>query len=141
VSKLRIARRVSIGVAGVLVLVLLIGAVYVFRVVHRPFAQVSGSAALPGLSGKVSVMRNDQGVPQVYADTADDLFRAQGYVTAQDRFFEMDFRRHVTAGRLSELVGVDTDALKADKVVRTLGWRRVAEQELPLLSPETQRYL
>jgi penicillin G amidase len=138
---MRIARRVSVGVAGVLVLALVIGAVYVVRVVHRPFAQVSGSAALAGLSGKVSVMRDDQGVPQVYADTADDLFRAQGYVTAQDRFFEMDFRRHVTAGRLSELVGVDSDALAADKVVRTLGWRRVAEQELPLLSPDTRRYL
>jgi penicillin G amidase len=138
---MRIARRVSVGVAGVLVLALIIGIVYVVRVVHRPFAQVSGSAALAGLSGKVSVMRDDQGVPQVYADTADDLFRAQGYVTAQDRFFEMDFRRHVTAGRLSELVGVDSDALAADKVVRTLGWRRVAEQELPLLSPDTRRYL
>jgi penicillin amidase len=138
---MRIARRVSVGVAAVLVLALVIGLVYVVRVIHRPFAQVSGSASLPGLSGKVSVMRDDQGVPQVYADTADDLFRAQGYVQAQDRFFEMDFRRHVTAGRLSELVGVDSDALTADKVIRTLGWRRVAEQELPLLSPDTQRYL
>ena len=138
---MRLARRISLGVAGVVLLALLVGFIYVVTLVRRPFAQVSGSASLPGLSGKVSVMRDDQGIPQVYADTADDLFRAQGYVQAQDRFFEMDFRRHVTAGRLSELVGVDADALEADKVVRTLGWRRVAEQELPLLSPDTQRYL
>ncbi len=129
------------GVAGVLVLALVIGFIYVVTLVRRPFAQVSGSASLPGLSGKVTVLRDDQGIPQLYADTSDDLFRAQGYVQAQDRFFEMDFRRHVTAGRLSELVGVDSDALLADKVVRTLGWRRVAEQELPLLSPDTQRFL
>jgi penicillin G amidase len=141
VSRLRLARRISLGVAVVVVVALLVGFLYVVRVVRRPFAQVSGSASVPGLSGKVSVMRDDKGVPQLYADTADDLFRAQGFVQAQDRFFEMDFRRHVTAGRLSELVGVDADALAADKVVRTLGWRRVAEQELPLLSPDTQRYL
>jgi penicillin amidase len=65
--------------------------------------------------------------------------RAQGYVHAQDRFWEMDFRRHVTAGRLSELFGTTT--LDTDKVVRTMGWRRVAEQELPLLRPDTRRYL
>jgi penicillin amidase len=138
---MRLARRISLGVAVLVLIALVVGLIYVVHVVRQPFAQVSGSASLPGLSGKVSVMRDDQGVPQVYADTADDLFRAQGYVQAQDRFFEMDFRRHVTAGRLSELVGVDADALEADKVVRTLGWRRVAEQELPLLSPDTQRYL
>ena len=70
-----------------------------------PSRTQDGSLSLPGLSATVSVMRDDHGIPQVYADTADDLFRAQGYVQAQDRFFEMDFRRHVTAGRLSELVG------------------------------------
>ena len=59
---------------------------------------------------------------------------------AQDRFFEMDFRRHVTAGRLSEMVG-ERRALETDKVIRTMGWRRVAEQELPLLDPATRRYL
>ena len=64
-------------------------------------------------------MRDAHGVPQIYADTADDLFFAQGYVQAQDRFFEMDVRRHITAGRLSEMFGEDT--LEIDKVVRTHG--------------------
>ena len=58
---------------------------------------------------------------------------------AQDRFFEMDLRRHITAGRLSELVG--EGGLETDRVIRTLGWRRVAEAELPTLKPETRRYL
>ena len=75
--------------------------------------------------------------PQIYADTADDLFFAQGFVQAQDRFFEMDVRRHITAGRLSEMFGEDT--LETDKVVRTLGWRRVAEQELDRLEPGDDR--
>src|SRR5690606_9790792 len=71
----------------------------------------------------------------------EDLFAAQGYVHAQDRFFEMDYRRHVTAGRLSELVGENEDALAADRVIRTFGWRRVAEEEWSLLDPATRRYL
>jgi penicillin amidase len=78
-------------------------------------------------------------VPTIYADNASDLFRAQGFVSAQDRFFEMDLRRHLTAGRLSELVG--SAGLESDKAVRTMGWRRVAEQELPRLAPETRQYL
>ena len=61
---------------------------------------------------------------------AADLMRAQGYVQAQDRFWQMDVRRHATAGRLSELFGETT--LETDRFVRTMGWRRVAEQELAL---------
>src|SRR5687767_14068308 len=94
---------------------------------------------MPGLTGKVEVVRGEHGIPQIYADTADDLFRAQGFVHAQDRFFEMDLRRHITAGQLSELVG--EGGLETDRVVRNLGWRRVAEQELPTLASETRRYL
>jgi len=130
-----------LGLAAVVVVVLVVAGSYLALTVRRSFAQVSGTATLPGLSGSVSVLRDDQGVPQIYANTDDDLFKAQGYVQAQDRFFQMDYRRHVTAGRLSELVGVDSDALEADKVVRTLGWERVATEELPLLSPDTRRYL
>ena len=53
------------------------------------------------------MVRDEHGIPQIYADTVDDLMRAQGFVHAQDRFFEMDVRRHVTAGRLAELFGED----------------------------------
>ncbi len=121
--------------------VLLLVATFITAVwtVHRPMPQTEGTVTLEGLSADVTVVRDKHGIPQLYADTTDDLFYAQGYVQAQDRFFEMDFRRHVTAGRLTELFG--ESALKTDKLVRTLGWRRVAEQELPLLSPETRGYL
>ena len=80
-------------------------------------------------------------MPQIYASTTADLFRAQGFVHAQDRFFEMDLRRHITAGRLSELVGDDKNALRSDATVRTLGWRRVAQQELTKVSASTRGYL
>ena len=85
------------------------------------------------------MLRDAYGVPHIYADNAEDLFEAQGYVHAQDRFYEMDFRRHLAAGRLSELFG--KSQVETDAYVRTLGWRRVAEQELALLAPSTRRYL
>jgi penicillin G amidase len=107
--------------------------------VRRPFPQLSGEVALPGLSAPVEVLRDEYGVPHIYADNAEDLFEAQGFVHAQDRFFEMDLRRHITAGRLSELFG--SSQVETDAYVRTLGWRRVAEQELGLLSATTRRYL
>lgn len=107
--------------------------------VRRTFPQTTGQITVPGLSNSVTVIRDARGVPQIYADNALDLFRAQGYVSAQDRFFEMDLRRHITAGRLSELVG--SAGVETDKVVRTLGWRQVAEQELLLISPTTRSYL
>ncbi len=120
-------------------LVLVAGVVAGVVMVRRPFPKTNGEIEVPGLGSEVEVIRDENGIPQVYADTAEDLFYAQGFVQAQDRFFEMDFRRHVTSGRLSELLG--RDALEADMFVRTMGWRRVAEEELSLLSPETRSYL
>jgi penicillin amidase len=87
----------------------------------------------------VPVYRDKFGLPQVYAQSAADLFKAQGYLHAQDRFWEMDFRRHVTAGRLAELFG--HDQVSTDAFLRTLGWRRVAEQEWGLISAEAKTNL
>ena len=122
-----------------LVLVLVAGLVAGVATVRRPFPEVSGEIEVPGLVAEVDVLRDANGIAQVYADTAEDLFYAQGFVHAQDRFFEMDFRRHVTAGRLAELLG--EDALETDMYIRAMGWRRIAEQELALLAPETVAYL
>ncbi len=124
---------------GIVTVALVAGSALVVWTVHRSMPQTEGTVTVPGLSAPVSVIRDAHGIPQVYADTTSDLFFGQGYVQAQDRFFEMDFRRHVTAGRLTELFG--RDALKTDEFVRTLGWRRVAEAELPLLSTDTRHYL
>ncbi|MFD9241267.1 penicillin acylase family protein [Streptomyces sp. NPDC059556] len=108
--------------------------------VRASFPQTTGEIRLDSLSGEVEVKRDANGVPQIYADNEADLFRAQGYVQAQDRFYEMDVRRHVTAGRLSEMFG--ESQIETDSFLRTLGWRRVAQQEYDkVLSPETKKYL
>ena len=137
-SRRRLVRLSLLTVAAVVVVALVAVMVTAVIVVRRPLPEVSGEVELPGLDADVTVTRDARGVPTITATTADDLFRAQGYVHAQDRFFEMDYRRHVTAGRLSELVGENEDALAADKVIRTFGWRRVAEQEWDLLQPATR---
>jgi penicillin amidase len=79
------------------------------------------------------------GVPHIYASTQHDLFFAQGYVHAQDRFWQMDFWRHQGAGRLSELLG--ENLLGNDKFLRTVGWERVAKEEIALLDPEPKAIL
>ncbi|WP_205474046.1 penicillin acylase family protein [Nocardioides sp. SYSU D00038] len=132
---------VRVALVGGLALVVLVAAVVVTGVVlvRRPFPQYDGSTPLPGLEGRVEVVRDEHGIPQLYADSLDDLMRGQGYVHAQERFFEMDVRRHATAGRLAELFG--ESGLDSDKVVRTMGWRRVAERELALVRPATRTAL
>lgn len=123
-------------VAVLLSLSLILAAVVAAVVVRRPWPQTSGELTVEGLQAEVEVVRDASGIPQIYADTTHDLMFAQGFVHAQDRFYEMDVRRHATAGRLAELFGAE--ALDSDLVVRTLGWRHVAEQELQLLDPSTR---
>nr|WP_216645525.1 penicillin acylase family protein [Isoptericola halotolerans] len=134
-------RRAVVGVAVVVALAIVATATFTVVTVRKPLPEVSGTQNVPGLSGEVTVHRDAQGVPQVYASTPEDLFAAQGYLHAQDRFFEMDYRRHVTAGRLAELVGEVPAAIDADMVIRTFGWRDVAEEEWNLITPESRGYL
>ena len=137
-SSSRCASR-CLALLGVLVVAALVLSVVGVSLVRRSFPQTEGEITLPGLAADVDVLRDERGIPQIYGDSLTDIAKAQGFVHAQDRFFEMDLRRHVTAGRLSELVG---DAgVETDKVVRTMGWRRIAEAELPTLDPQTRTYL
>ncbi|UOB12299.1 penicillin acylase family protein [Streptomyces sp. HP-A2021] len=130
----------------VLVLVLaLIGGVgfggyWTVSTVRASFPQTKGSLTLKGLSGPVEVKRDNYGIPQIYASSDADLFMAQGFVQAQDRFYEMDVRRHMAAGRLSEMFG--KSQVDNDEFLRTLGWERVAKQEYDTkLSAATKKYL
>jgi len=123
----------------VLVVVASAAGLFVTWTVRHSFPATDGELAVPGLRAPVEVLRDQYGVPQVYADNSHDLFLAQGYTHAQDRFWEMDVRRHITAGRLAELFGEDQVAV--DATVRTMGWRRVAEQEYGMLSASTRDHL
>ena len=140
-SRVRVLRRSLIALSALVVIALVTASVVVVGAVRRPFPATSGEVPIAGLQAEVTVERGQQGVPQITATSSADLFRAQGYVHAQDRFFEMDYRRHVTSGRLAELVGDNPDAIAADRVIRTFGWRHVAEQEWALLDETTRANL
>jgi penicillin amidase len=117
---------------GLLLLVVVI-TIFGFFLVRRSFPQVVGEIKAAGLEGQVEIVRDGDGIPHIFASNEHDLFFAQGYVHAQDRFWQMDFWRHIGAGRLSEMFGgsqVDTDLF-----LRSLGFTRLAEQELENLDP------
>ncbi|MDP2773162.1 MAG: penicillin acylase family protein [Nocardioides sp.] len=138
-TRLPLTLRLTTYLAVTLVLLLVAGLTTFVVLARRPLPQTTGTVEVPGLVAEVEVVRDEHGIPQLYGDSMADLMRAQGYVHAQERFFEMDVRRHATAGRLAELFG--EDALESDLYVRTMGWRRVAARELALIRPDTRAAL
>ncbi len=140
----KIFGRILIGIV-VLALVAGAGGMYYFKsylpntVAPKSFPQIEGEIKVDGLDGTVDIYRDNMGVPQVYATTSHDLFFAQGYVHAQERFWQMDSWRHIGSGRLSEMFG--SGQAETDAFLRTLGWRQTAEAEWEQLSPETKDIL
>jgi penicillin amidase len=117
-------------ISVIVVLAIILGAVGVF-LAHSSFPRTDGEINLSGLNNPVDVYRDNYGIPNIYAQSTHDLFFAQGYVHAQDRFWQMDFWRHIGSGRLSEMFG--ETQLETDTFLRTLGWARVAQQELNMM--------
>ncbi len=104
-------------------------------VAPKSFPQIDGEISLDGLEGPVDIYRDTMGIPNIYATSAHDLFFAQGYVHAQDRFWQMDAWRHIGSGSLSEMFG--KGQLETDTFLRTLGWRVTAEQEYAELDADS----
>jgi len=103
------------------------------RLARRPLPQVKGTIELDELHGKVRVRRDRWGVPHIEAENREDLYFAQGYCHGQDRLFQMDFYRRVVEGRVAEIAG--EEGLPVDRLMRTLGFRRVARREEAALDP------
>jgi penicillin G amidase len=99
--------------------------------------QIDGAVALAGLSAPVSVTRDGHGLATIAALTLDDLFFAQGYVTAQDRLFQMDLLRRAANGELAEIVG--PAAVKHDRQQRILGIRAAATKGFEVADPEDRQ--
>ena len=98
----------------------------------RGLPQQDGAIQVAGLESSATVLRDEHGIVNIYADSTHDLFLAQGYVHAQERLWQMEVWRHISAGRLSELFGKST--LDQDRFIRTLGWRQAAERDFAALS-------
>ena len=121
-----------------LLVVLISGLWWLYWIAHSALPQLDGSVAVPGLSSKVRVVRDEHGVPTIEAATLEDLFFAQGYVTAQDRLWQMDMMRRAAAGELSEVIGEAT--VKMDREQRILGLRLAAQAAEKGISPRDRAY-
>jgi penicillin amidase len=123
----------------VLVILAVILAAIGFWFVRRPWPKVQGDVSVPGLSAPVEVLRDEWGVPHIYAENEHDLFYAQGYVHAQDRLWQMEFNRRIASGTLSAILGEAT--LDQDRFIRTIGLRRAAELDWAEAEGETRAAL
>src|SRR5207244_866160 len=102
-----------------ILLAVLGGLAWFYSMARSSLPQLDGSVKISGLSGRVSVSRDGHGIPTIDAANLEDLFFAQGYVTAQDRLWQMDIMRRFAAGEISEILG--SDFLKHDREQRILG--------------------
>ena len=130
--------RIFLWLLLVLALLVLSAVAFLYFVAQSALPQLDGTLAVRGLSAPVKVTRDSHGVPAIEAATLEDLFLAQGYVTAQDRLWQMDIMRRFAAGELSEILGQDT--LKVDREQRILGLRAAARKSLQMASPRDRVY-
>jgi penicillin amidase len=131
--RLRILRFVAF-VLGVLLPILLVVCAWFYFMTRSALPQLDGMLRVTGLSAPVKVVRDAHGAPTITAADFNDLFFAQGYVTAQDRLFQMDGMRRFAGGELSEVFG--GDYLEHDRQQRILGLRAVAQKTIEIAPPE-----
>src|SRR5450755_2434558 len=130
--------RILRWIALCILLILAGGFLYAWFVAHSALPQLDGQVRVGGLSAPVTVTRDAQGVPMIEAATLGDLFFAQGYVTAQDRLWQMDIMRRYGSGELSEILGEDT--LKLDREQRILGLRAAASKALEMANTRDRSF-
>ena len=123
------------------VLTIIIGVIIVgfYLFLRRSLPPTNGSLSIEGLREPVEVFRDERGIPHIYARNLHDLYLAQGYVTAQDRIWQMEIARRAAAGRLAEILG--ERYVERDRHLRTVGLRRVAEASLACFSPGALSHL
>ena len=134
----RIRRVLAIIAAVVLAAVIACAGVLAY-VTARALPQASGTADVPGLDARATVVRDVAGIAHITADSTHDLFVAQGYIHASERMWQMEVWRHIGAGRLSELFG--ESQLDTDRFIRTLGWRIAAQRDLDAAGEATRAIL
>ncbi len=126
--------------ALVLVALLLAGAGLGLGLRHlgrRALPQIDGTLAATGIGASTEIVRDQWGVPHIFAACDDDAYFALGFVTAQDRLFQLELLRHLGQGRLSELFG--PAMLKTDRLFRTMQLHRVGVAMLARARPEARQ--
>ena len=101
--------------------------------------QREGELTLSALHGEVKVLRDESGVPYVYADSLDDALTAQGFLHAQERMFQLELFKYLAHGKLAEFIG--EKGLKNDRIIRLLNLTGFASEQLARISDEERNYL
>src|SRR5215217_8358799 len=98
---------------------------------------------IQGIKDRITIRRDERGIPYVEAQNDEDLYFGQGYATAQDRLWQMDLFRRTARGELAEVLGAGPNnaALDQDKLHRTYGFSQAAEADLASASPRTRAML
>ena len=141
VSAPRRGRRIGRVLASLLIVTLfaaLGGLAWLYSMARSVLPQLDGTAKISGLSARVTVSRDGHGVPTIDAASFEDLFFAQGYVTAQDRLWQMDVMRRFAAGEISEILGADF--LQHDREQRILELRVAAQKALEVSSAQNRAH-
>jgi penicillin amidase len=124
----RFLRAINLSIAVLAVALALV----VWYVAWRPLPRTTGVIALP-IAAEATIARDRYGVPHITAASIEDALVLQGFVTAQDRMWQMDAMRRLASGELAEIVG--PEALDADRIVRRLRMRHLAEEQYRTLPP------
>jgi penicillin amidase len=135
--------KLLLAICDGILIVCILAAAFVVIFFRASLPQTAGKLVVHGLQHPVAVERDQWGVPSISATTMHDLLFAQGYVTAQDRLFQMELDRRITQGRLAELfgTGADDQLLDTDMLLRTLSIYRAIEVQLKHVNPQTRTAL
>jgi len=128
--------RTVVAILVLLLIVFLAFDFWFYRAVRAALPQVDGTIHLSALSNPVIVTYDSLGVPHIAASNLNDLLFSQGYITAQDRLWQMDMTRRYASGELSAVLG--PEYVKIDREQRILGLRQVAERSIANL-PAAER--
>ena len=133
---MKVLRIVLLILLALIVIVAVGGFVFFADTTQGPLPQHSGTLNVSGLNDRVEVLRDAYGVPHIYASSLHDLYFAQGFTQAQDRWWQMEFWRHTGSGEIQELTGQTDSLMGTDVFIQTVGWRRAAERDAEALDPE-----
>ncbi len=135
----RIVSRTLIALIVVALVLVAGAALWLYHRTQAALPDLDGAVQVPGLQARVEVWRDAHGVPHLRAQSLEDLAFAQGYVTAQDRLFQMDLNRRLAMGQLSEILG--ETMLRLDIENRTLGFPQVCGRAAAEMDSESRRLL
>jgi penicillin amidase len=109
------------------------------RLFRKPLPKTRGTIAVHGLESEIKIARDRFGVPRIEARSTHDLCFGHGFSIGQDRLWQLEFYRRAASGRLSEVAGAE--GLAPDRLMRTFGFRRIAEREQQTMPRDAHGYL